>query len=153
DQDALAQSFAAHYNPSRGYGPAMHRLLRRIGDGEPWQAVAGSLFEGQGSYGNGAAMRVAPVGAYFADDLELAIEHARRSAEVTHAHPEGIAGAIGLAAAAAWSWRIGQGGAPSFASLIDLVLPYIPESEVRSRLRRANHLSPGMPAQYGAAIL
>jgi ADP-ribosylglycohydrolase len=153
DQNALAKSFAARYNPSRGYGPAMHRVLRRIGAGEPWLVAAGSLFQGQGSYGNGAAMRVAPVGAYFADDLNLVVEHARRSAEVTHLHPEGIAGAIGLAAAAAWSWRIGQGGGPSFASLIDLVLPHIPESEVRSRLRRANDLSPGMPAQYGASIL
>src|SRR5215470_10848474 len=41
DQDALAQSFAARYNPSRGYGPAMHRLLRRVGGGEPRRAVAG----------------------------------------------------------------------------------------------------------------
>jgi ADP-ribosylglycohydrolase len=34
-------------------------------------------------------MRVAPVDAYFADDLEHVVEQARRSAEVTHAHPEG----------------------------------------------------------------
>jgi ADP-ribosylglycohydrolase len=46
DQDALAQSFASHYNPSRGYGPAMHRMLRRVGGGEQWQVVAASLFEG-----------------------------------------------------------------------------------------------------------
>ncbi len=153
DQDALAQSFAERYDPSRGYGPAMHRLLARIRDGEPWQAVAPSLFEGQGSYGNGAAMRVAPLGAYFADDLDQVVEQAQRSAEVTHAHPEGIAGAIAVAVASAWAWRIGRGGAPTFASLIDLVLQYIPQSEVYSRLRRANDLSPGLPAQYGAALL
>src|SRR5262245_43232883 len=58
EQDALAQSFAERYDPSRGYGPAMHRLLAHIRGGEPWQAVAPSLFAGQGSYGNGAAMRV-----------------------------------------------------------------------------------------------
>src|SRR5262245_32482108 len=117
DQDALARSFAERYNPSRGYGPAMHRLLRRVHGGEPWQTVASSLFAGQGSYGNGAAMRVAPLGAYFADDLDLAVAQARRSAEVTHAHPEAIAGAIAVAAAAAWAWRVGQGAAPSFATL------------------------------------
>jgi hypothetical protein len=131
----------------------MHRLLARIRGGEPWQTVAPSLFEGQGSYGNGAAMRVAPVGAYFADDLDLVVEHARRSAEVTHAHPEGIAGAVAVAAAAAWAWRIGQGAAPSFAGLIDLVLPFLPESEVHSRLRRALELSPGAPPQIAAAML
>jgi ADP-ribosylglycohydrolase len=153
DQGALAQSFAERYDPSRGYGPAMHRLLRQIGAGDPWQEAAASLFEGQGSFGNGASMRVAPVGAYFADDLDQVVEQARRSAEVTHAHPEGIAGAVAVAVAAAWAWRIGQGGAPTFASLIDLVLQYVPQSEVRSRLRRANDLSPGMPAQYCAALL
>jgi len=152
DQDALAQSSASHYNPSRGYGPAMHRMLRRVGGGEQWQVVAASLFEGQGSFGNGAAMRVAPLGAYFADDLERVVEQARRSAEVTHAHPEGIAGAIGIAVAAAWAWRLGQGGNSS-TSLIDLVLPYLPASEVQSRLRRALDLAPGTPASYGAALL
>ena len=75
-----------------------------------------------------------------------------RSAEVTHAHPEGVAGAIGIAVAAAWAWRLGQ-GAHSSASLIDLILPYIPASEVQSRLRRALDLAPGTPAAYGAALL
>ena len=98
--------------------------------------MAASLFEGQGSFGNGAAMRVAPLGAYFADDLERVVEQARRSAEVTHAHPEGVAGAIGIAVAAAWAWRLSQDGNSS-TSLIDLVLPNLPASEVQSRLRRA----------------
>jgi ADP-ribosylglycohydrolase len=60
DQNALAASFVARYDISRGYGPAMHRVLRRITSGVPWQTVAGSEFEGQGSYGNGSAMRVGP---------------------------------------------------------------------------------------------
>jgi ADP-ribosylglycohydrolase len=152
DQDALAESFAARYDPSRGYGPAMHRLMRRIGGGESWRTAAASLFEGQGSYGNGAAMLVAPLGAYFADDLDLAVEHARRSAEVTHAHPEGIAGAVAVAAAAAWAWRIGQGQAPP-ESLLELVLPHVPAGEVQSRLRRATNLSPGAPVVTAVGIL
>jgi ADP-ribosylglycohydrolase len=153
EQDALARSFAERYDPSRGYGPAMHGLLQRVDGGEPWQAVAPSLFAGQGSYGNGAAMRIAPLGAYFADDIDLVVAQARRSAEVTHAHPEAIAGAIAVAVAAAWAWRIGQGAAPSFTTLIDLVLPYVPESEVHSRLRRARDISPGAPPQTAGAML
>src|SRR5262249_952469 len=112
----------------------------------------GDLFEGQGSYGNGAAMRVAPLGGYFADNLDLVVEHARRSAEVTHAHPEGIAGAIAVALAAAWSWRIGQ-GYPGAQSLSALVLAMVPESEVRSRLARAAALDPETPAPVVAAKL
>lgn len=155
EQDALALSFAQRYelDPWRGYGPGMHGLLQKIGAGMHWSEAAPAQFSGQGSYGNGAAMRVAPVGAYFADDLDQVVEQARRSAEVTHAHPEGVAGAIALAVAAAWAWRIGQGGAPAFASLLDLVLLYVPESEVRSRLERATILSPGAPAQHGAGLL
>ena len=35
-------AFGEHYDPSRGYGPAMHRILRGINDGEDWQTVAAS---------------------------------------------------------------------------------------------------------------
>jgi ADP-ribosylglycohydrolase len=52
------------------------------------------MFGGRGSYGNGAAMRVAPLGAYLADDLKAVRENAILSAQITHIHPEGIAGAI-----------------------------------------------------------
>jgi ADP-ribosylglycohydrolase len=44
------------------------------------------------SFGNGSAMRVGPVG-YAFNDMALALQEARRSAEVTHSHPEGIKGA------------------------------------------------------------
>jgi ADP-ribosylglycohydrolase len=49
------------------------------------------------SWGNGSAMRVSPVGFAFAS-LEQTLVHARRSAEVTHNHPEGVKGAEATAA-------------------------------------------------------
>lgn len=51
-----------------------------------------------GSFGNGAAMRVSPVGWAF-DAFDQVLAEARRSAEVTHDHPEGIKGAQAVAAA------------------------------------------------------
>lgn len=51
-----------------------------------------------GSYGNGSAMRVSPVGLY-ANSLEEALDLASISASVTHNHPEGIKGAQAIAAA------------------------------------------------------
>ena len=51
-----------------------------------------------GSYGNGSAMRVSPVGWYY-DTMEKTREVARWTAEVTHNHPEGIKGAEAVAAA------------------------------------------------------
>lgn len=50
------------------------------------------------SWGNGAAMRVSPVGLY-AESLEEALELAKLTAEVSHNHPEGIKGAQAVAAA------------------------------------------------------
>ena len=44
------------------------------------------------SFGNGSAMRVSPIGWAF-DSLERTLLEAKRSAEVTHNHPEGIKGA------------------------------------------------------------
>jgi ADP-ribosylglycohydrolase len=51
-----------------------------------------------GSWGNGSAMRVCPV-AFAFETLEEVLLHSRRSAEVTHDHPEGIKGAQATAAA------------------------------------------------------
>ncbi len=50
------------------------------------------------SLGNGAAMRVSPVG-FACDSMDEVLIHARQSAEVTHSHPEGIRGAQATAAA------------------------------------------------------
>ena len=105
DQGDLAGLFARRYqaDPYRGYGLSVRRVLEGIAGGEPWHASARSIYGGSGSMGNGGAMRVAPLGAYFADDLGEVVEQARASAEVTHAHPEGQAGAIATAVAAAWA--------------------------------------------------
>lgn len=49
-----------------------------------------------GSYGNGSAMRVSPIG-YYADSVEECLELAKLSAECSHNHPEGIKGAQAIA--------------------------------------------------------
>lgn len=101
DQDALAASFAEHMDVGRRYGVGALELLTRIRRGDHWQRASRELFDGGGSYGNGAAMRVAPLGAHFADDLDRAAAEAVLSAEITHANPEGVAGAVAVAVAAA----------------------------------------------------
>lgn len=154
DQDLLARSFAERYDPSRGYGWAMHGLLRRIRDGEAWHALASQLFGGQGSYGNGAAMRVAPLGAYFADDLAQVVEQARRSAEVTHAHAEAVVGAVAVAVAAASAWRLRKlSKQPVPPSLLAEVLPLVPDSAVRAGLESASRLPPGTPVSTVVRLL
>jgi len=142
DRDLLAGLFAARYrlDPGRGYGATALGILRRISEGEPWAAAAGAAFDGSGSMGNGAAMRAAPIGAYFRDDMRRTAAEARRSAEVTHAHAEGQAGAIAVALAAAWVARGGADATVLFAAVVDGT----PDGETREGLRRAADL----PLEY-----
>jgi ADP-ribosylglycohydrolase len=154
DQERLARSFAGRYDRSRQYGAGSERLLSRLRAGEPWREAARALFDGRGSWGNGAAMRVAPLGAYFADDLDAVVEQARHSAEVTHAHPEGIAGAVAVAVAAAWAWRSRSARAvPRGRKFLDLVVPMVPEGETLAKLRRARELPPDAPVATAVALL
>jgi ADP-ribosylglycohydrolase len=139
DQDKLAVNFADHYERERGYGMGARHLLTRVRKGEYWREVAGNIFSG-GSYGNGGAMRIAPLGAYFADDLPALIENARLSAEITHAHPEGIAGGIAVAVAAAFAWNLREKRKPSRPEFIDLILPHVPDSDVKTNCLKARDL-------------
>lgn len=154
EQDALAESLAAHYAYDRAYGPSMHRVLERIRQGEPWRVVAHGSFEGQGSWGNGAAMRAGPIGAYFADDLSAAIEQAEASAVVTHAHPEGVAGAIAVAAAAALAVRTSQRQERlTWRDHLQQVVDMLPACEVRSRLVRAQSISRTASLPFAVSVL
>ena len=77
-------------------------------------------------------MRIAPLGAYFADDYARASEQAAQSAEVTHAHLEGQAGATAVSVAAACASRIGQENAPSpSTAIMETALQYTPEGITR----------------------
>ena len=72
--------------PERGYGPGFRR----------W--AASERTTPYHSNGNGSAMRVSPVGFAF-DTIEEVLREAKRSAEVTHNHPEGIKGAQAVGSA------------------------------------------------------
>ena len=138
DQDRLARLFGLRYrrNPRRGYGATAHDILQKIHLGLPWAEVSAEVFEGTGSMGNGAAMRVAPLGAWFAEDLARVVAEARASAQVTHLHPEGQAGAIAIAVAAAWTSRWRESDA-SPRELFEVVLEHTPPGETREGVERA----------------
>ena len=88
----LREAFVSHYVPSRGYGRGARAVLEAMERGEDHAEVAERYFPG-GSFGNGAAMRVAPVGLLFRDDPSRLREQAQLSARPTHRHPLGIGGA------------------------------------------------------------
>ncbi|MFF0693268.1 ADP-ribosylglycohydrolase family protein [Streptomyces tendae] len=151
DQDALALSFAHHHDFDRGYGPAVNRLLRLVREGGDWRELAAALFNGQGSWGNGAAMRIAPLGAWYADDPEQATHQAEISAYPTHQHREAVVGAMAVAAAAALA--ADPAGPPSAHTLLDGVIALVPKSAVGAGLRRARDMLDYGDAATVAAVL
>jgi poly(ADP-ribose) glycohydrolase ARH3 len=87
DGEHLARVFIKNYElePWRGYGPGPPLVFRMIKDGEHWDKAALKLYGG-GSYGNGSAMRIAPIAVFYHDDLTMLREVAYRSSRITHGH-------------------------------------------------------------------
>ena len=133
DQYEFAQQLASRYlsQPHRGYGAGARQLLEGIIAGGHWRTLSQEMFGGNGSFGNGAAMRVAPLGAWFVDNIQSIVHQAAKSAEVTHTHPEGQVGAIAVALATAWAW---QHDCEQAGKMIPWVVSQIDQSEVRRRL-------------------
>ena len=154
DPDLLASRFARRYlrEPRRGYGGTAHEILRAIGEGTPWQVAAGRAFSGMGSMGNGGAMRAAPVGAYFADDLDEVIEQARTSAAVTHAHAEGQAGAIAVALAAAGACTLPRHPELGW-QLLELAAARTPAGPTQQGLHKARSLPRGCSVELAVSAL
>ncbi|GAA4874778.1 ADP-ribosylglycohydrolase family protein [Saccharopolyspora cebuensis] len=94
DEDALATDLARAWQaePWRGYGAGSRQVLELVAAGVPWPEATRACFGGHGSYGNGAAMRVAAL-ALIATSLTHAAQLADRTAKVTHAHQHGREGA------------------------------------------------------------
>ncbi|MGF1618516.1 MAG: ADP-ribosylglycohydrolase family protein [Acidimicrobiia bacterium] len=103
----MSMRFAQGYQqePYRGYGANVVDVFSRVLRGFNWAETARSQFGGTGSYGNGAAMRVAPVALWGFPDIDATVRLAEQTAEVTHTHPVGVEGAAIQAVAAAHALR------------------------------------------------
>lgn len=156
NQDELARVFAENYalDWHRGYGGTAHFILRSIGEGNNWQKVASEAFDGMGSMGNGGAMRVAPIGAYFADDLDKVLYYARASAEVTHAHIEGIVGAMAIAMGAALilNKKLGNYSGEGESFLRDIA-DKLPESDIKYKILSAISLKKDNSIDFVVSVL
>ena len=145
DPQHLGQTFHANYlrEPWRGYAsgpPTIFQAVER--EGLSYTAAARRLFGGSGSYGNGAAMRVAPLGLFFYDaDADTLYEQARRSASVTHAHPIGVDGAAVLATAVARAVALAPTAPFPFETFAQALIEAARTPELRGRVARACDLA------------
>lgn len=154
DQEHIGQTFHKNYlkEPWRGYAsgpPTIFSLVER--DGISYREAARSLFGGQGSLGNGAAMRIVPVGILFhgRDDL---LDKARQSAEVTHAHPMGMDGAAIQAMAISMAVDLDPVEAFPWHEFIDRLILASQTKEIRTKIKLvkdllSNQSSPGEAAR------
>jgi len=140
NQNQLAAQFTINHEKdvNRGYGATARRILREIGEGGDWREISSGVFEGMGSMGNGASMRVGPIGAYSFDDLKKVKELAIKSAEITHSNIEGITGAIAVAVATAIATEMKVNNIElTPAQFIEKVVNELPDTDTKSKINKS----------------
>jgi poly(ADP-ribose) glycohydrolase ARH3 len=154
DQRHLGDTFKSNYQrePWRGYAsgpPMVFEMVDRAGT--PYRQAASRLFDGQGSFGNGAAMRVAPVGLLFGRD-EL-YDRVRTASEVTHTHPVGVDGAAVLAAAVSEAARSSPADPFEPVEFADRLAGFARTGEIRYAVEQVRDLIADRASEKKAASL
>ena len=146
DAPHLAVVWAKTARWSRGYGPAALKTLRAIRRGMPPDQAA-RLVYADGSLGNGAAMRVAPLALHFADQPDRLDDAVRAASAVTHIHPLAIDGARIVARATVAA----LGGVDDPAALLDRCGSADLRPELRDKLAAARQMVGTDPAPKAVA--
>jgi poly(ADP-ribose) glycohydrolase ARH3 len=154
DEQDLGEAFRENFKrePWRGYAsgpPTVFSMVEELGI--TYVEAAQRLFGGSGSFGNGSAMRVVPVGLVFHDSPDL-YEMARVSAVVTHAHPLGIDGAAVQSKAVALAVQHDPDDAFAPDAFVQGLLSFARTSKMREKIREVGDLissrvNPAMAAQ------
>ena len=102
DDTVLSVATADAILNGKDYSECIYRYAKKYPDvgygGRFKEAIASGQLRPYNSWGNGSAMRIGPVGWAF-DSLEETLEEAKKNAECSHNHPEGIRGACAIAMA------------------------------------------------------
>lgn len=83
---------------ARGYGKTTLLAITNLVNGKHWSESGIA-----GSYGNGTAMRAAPFGVYFRNDIHSLVAICKMDSAITHASDEAEAGSIAIGLAAAYA--------------------------------------------------
>ena len=132
----MAAVFASNFSkePWRGYGAGPPQVFRLLGQGVPWDQAGRALFNGKGSLGNGAAMRVAPASLLAFRDLGMVVSLARQTAIITHAHEMGIEGAVLQACAVTLALREDRQKPICHERFLDALLPHLHSSAYQRKI-------------------
>ncbi|MFQ5996295.1 MAG: ADP-ribosylglycohydrolase family protein [Dehalococcoidales bacterium] len=143
DGEDMALTFARNFElePYRGYGPGPPHIFRLIRAGVAWDEAGQRLYRG-GSYGNGAAMRVAPVGVLYHDNPARLKEIADKSSQITHAHQLGKEGAALQAYAIALATNLEPAPTLDPDDFLARLNNFMPQGIYREKLNKVKALLP-----------
>lgn len=137
--EGLAQNFAKNFDISRGYGRGTIAIIGLIKQGARWQDANRSVFP-EGSFGNGAAMRAAPLGLMHHGDINALKQTSHTASSVTHAHPLAIEGATMIALATRMALRRTAPG-----KLLSTLMEHAIEPQYINKLYRIGELLASRP--------
>lgn len=100
--DRIARIFAR--DGVVGYGGATQEAATKLIDGAPWDEAGTPPPRA----GNGAAMRAAPIGLFFWNDVEGLVNATHEQSIITHKAPMSVAAAVAVAAATAMCLNAGK---------------------------------------------
>lgn len=105
---------------ARGYGRTTLMAIQNLIAGKHWSESGIA-----GSYGNGTAMRAAPFGIYFRNDLQSLVAICKIDSAITHASEDAEAGSIAIALAAAHAVN------DDTEDLLERISEKLPDSKVK----------------------
>jgi ADP-ribosyl-[dinitrogen reductase] hydrolase len=106
---------------ARGYGRTTLMAVQNLSAGKHWSESGIA-----GSYGNGTAMRAAPFGIYFRNDLQSLVAICKIDSAITHASEDAEAGSIAIALAAAHAVN------DDTENLLERISEKLPDSKVKA---------------------
>ena len=142
DGPHMAALFARNFVEERwrGYGPGPPQVFGLLEQGVPWDQAARALYGGEGSFGNGAAMRVAPAALLAHSDLDRVVSLARKTAVITHSHDLGVEGSVLQAAAIALALQLDPATAIDVGAFLNSLGTYARSLVFQRKLEDARHL-------------
>jgi poly(ADP-ribose) glycohydrolase ARH3 len=156
DPHHLGDTFRASFvrEPWRGYAAGPPTVFAQVEQyGISYAEASRMLYGGQGSFGNGAAMRIVALGLFFHDAPDL-YNRARLSAQVTHAHPIGVDGAAVQARAVAQAMALDPALPFAADDFLQTLLDTARTPEMEEKLVLVRRLSrQAAPPQRAAMVL
>jgi len=139
DAQLLGHLFKEHFRnePWRGYSEGPRQIFGRVEEsGIGYLDASRQLYEGQGSWGCGAAARILPIALYHHQSGdEVLYREVEKAAVITHSHPLGIDGAAVLARAEVKALHFNFSRPFSPQSIIDVLAAFSRVQQLRDKMQ------------------